>query len=175
MILNLSHKRLWYSSHVVLGTLLIFVFIKIHCLKCFSSHLHNIDIFSGIFLVALFVLKYDKVYIILLTKEWFCDIYSHDVFPYRKEFLQIKLFFNIMVESFFSACTHINALMYTTMNQSHKSHNAPVPYPTIHHSECAHFCSEWCIVGYGTGALLDLWIRSILGRKAAASIIWTLY
>ena len=45
----------------------------------------------------------------------------------------------------------------------HKSHNAPVPYPTMHHSEqkCAHFCSEWCIVGYGTGALWDLWIRSI--------------
>ena len=39
------------------------------------------------------------------------------------------------------------------------SHNAPVPHPTMHHSEqkCAHFCSEWCIVGYGTGALWDLW------------------
>ena len=33
----------------------------------------------------------------------------------------------------------------------------------MHHSEqkCAHFCSEWCIVGYGTGALWNLWIRSI--------------
>ena len=40
-------------------------------------------------------------------------------------------------------------------DQIHKSHNTPVPYPTMHHSEqkCAHFCSEWCIVGYGTGAL----------------------
>ena len=40
----------------------------------------------------------------------------------------------------------------------HKSHNAPAPYPTIHHSEqkCAHFCSVWCIVGYGTGALWNL-------------------
>ena len=40
----------------------------------------------------------------------------------------------------------------------HKSQNALVPYPTIHHSEqkCVHFCSEWCIVGYGTGALWDL-------------------
>ena len=29
----------------------------------------------------------------------------------------------------------------------------------MHHSEqkCAHFCSEWCIVGYGTGALWDFW------------------
>ena len=44
------------------------------------------------------------------------------------------------------------------IDQPHKSHNAPVPYPTMHHSEqkCAHFCSEWCIVGYGTGALWDL-------------------
>ena len=49
------------------------------------------------------------------------------------------------------------------IDQSHKSHNASVSYPTMHHSEqkCAHSCSEWCIVGYGTGALWDLWIRSI--------------
>ena len=35
-----------------------------------------------------------------------------------------------------------------------KSQNAPVPYPTMLHSEqkCTHFCSEWSIVGYGTGA-----------------------
>ena len=33
-----------------------------------------------------------------------------------------------------------------------------VSYPTMHHSEqkCSHFCSEWCIVGYGTDALWDL-------------------
>ena len=31
------------------------------------------------------------------------------------------------------------------------------------HSEqkYAHFCSEWSIVGYGTGAFWDLWIRSV--------------
>ena len=36
-------------------------------------------------------------------------------------------------------------------DQSHKSHNQPLPYHTMHHSEqkCVHFCSEWCIVGYG--------------------------
>ena len=47
------------------------------------------------------------------------------------------------------------------IDQSHKSHNAPDPYPTMHHSEqkCAHFCSEWFNVGYGTGAL---WICEIL-------------
>ena len=41
----------------------------------------------------------------------------------------------------------------------HKSHKTPVPYPTMHYSEqiCAHFCSEWCTVAFGTGALWDLW------------------
>ena len=44
-----------------------------------------------------------------------------------------------------------------------QSQNAPVPYPTMLHSEqkCAHFCSEWSTVGYGRGAFWDLWIRSI--------------
>ena len=33
----------------------------------------------------------------------------------------------------------------------------------MHHSEqkCTHFCSEWYIMGYGTGALWDLWFRPI--------------
>ena len=46
---------------------------------------------------------------------------------------------------------------------NHKSQTAPVPYPTMLHSEqkCAHFCSEWSIVGYGTGAVWDLWNWSI--------------
>ena len=50
-----------------------------------------------------------------------------------------------------------------------KSQNAPVPYPTMHHSEqkCAHFCSEWCIVGYGAGASWGLWdcLFPPLGRQ----------
>ena len=52
---------------------------------------------------------------------------------------------------------------YFGVCRSHKSHKTLVPYPTIHHSEqkLAHFCSEWWIVGYGTGALWDLWIRLI--------------
>ena len=37
----------------------------------------------------------------------------------------------------------------------------------MHHSEqkCAHFCSVWRIVGYGTRALMDLWIRSVAGPQ----------
>ena len=40
----------------------------------------------------------------------------------------------------------------------HKSQNASVPYPTMLDSEqkFVHFCSEWSIVGYETGAFWDL-------------------
>ena len=39
----------------------------------------------------------------------------------------------------------------------HKFHNVAISYPTMLHSEqkCAHFCSEWSIVG--------IWNRCILG------------
>ena len=54
-------------------------------------------------------------------------------------------------------------LRFNVIDQTYKSQNAPVPYPTMLHSEqiCAHFCSEWSIVRYGTDAFWDLWIRSI--------------
>ena len=64
-------------------------------------------------------------------------------------------------------CFGVNSF---TINQSHKARSALAPYPTMHHSEqkCAHFCSEWCIVGYGTSALWDLWDCSTGVCKAAA-------
>ena len=54
----------------------------------------------------------------------------------------------------------------------HKSHNAPVPYPTMHHSgqKCTHFCFELCIMGYTTGAWWDLWDWLI--AFAFHSFIW---
>ena len=57
------------------------------------------------------------------------------------------------------------------IDQFHKSQNASIPYPTMLHSEqkCAHFCTEWSIVGYGTGAFWDLWIRSI--RTSASTVM----
>ena len=39
---------------------------------------------------------------------------------------------------------------------SHKSHNAPVPYDTMHH-----FVTEMCIVGYLSDALRDLYDGSM--------------
>ena len=55
---------------------------------------------------------------------------------------------------------------HATTDLIHKSHNASVPCPTMHHSEqkCTHFCSEWCIVGYGTGELWDLGDRLVCWR-----------
>ena len=46
---------------------------------------------------------------------------------------------------------------FTDIDLIHKSQNAPVPYPKMLHSEqkCVHFCSEWSIMGYGTGAFWD--------------------
>ena len=45
----------------------------------------------------------------------------------------------------------------------HKCRNAPVLYPTMFYLEykCAHFCSEWSIVRYGTDAFWDLWHWSL--------------
>ena len=55
-------------------------------------------------------------------------------------------------------CSGLNELTHNSSLWSidlHKIHNATVSYPTMHHSEqkCAHFCSEWCIVRYGTDAV----------------------
>ena len=49
----------------------------------------------------------------------------------------------------------------------HKSHNAHVPHPTMHHfvtemCPCVHFSvAKWCIVGHLFNALWDLWDGSI--------------
>ena len=37
-------------------------------------------------------------------------------------------------------------------------HTSHIPQCTIENKKYAHFCPEWCIVGYGTGALWDLFI-----------------
>ena len=63
------------------------------------------------------------------------------------------------------------------IDQLHKSLNTPVPYPTMLHSEqkCARFCSEWSIMGYGTGAFWELWIRSVgRGEYTDMVLVWSL-
>ena len=54
------------------------------------------------------------------------------------------------------------------IDPSHKSHNAPDQYPTMHHfvtEMCTHVhisVTKWCIVWYLSNALWDLWNGSIL-------------
>ena len=76
-----------------------------------------------------------------------------------------RTYVNIMSENaltpFFYKDYHLPALdQYRGILPIDQSHNASVPYLTINHSKqkCAHFCSEWCILGYGTSAL---WDRSV--------------
>ena len=89
-------------------------------------------------------------------------------------------YFSLFHEIFNKIYKHINTLnihlsgsLARPMDQFHKSQNAPVPYPTILHSEqkCVHFCSEWSIVGYGTGRFWDLWIRSIFQAVVGIAIL----
>ena len=53
------------------------------------------------------------------------------------------------------------------IDPSHKSHSASDKYPTMHHfvkQMCTHLhisVTKWCIVGYGTDALWDIWDWSI--------------
>ena len=70
----------------------------------------------------------------------------------------------------------------------HKSHNAPVPYPTMHHfvteiCTCVHISvAKWCIVGNLSNALWYSWDGSIVGGPggpftsffAAIQIWWKL-
>ena len=66
--------------------------------------------------------------------------------------------------SAFPICLSKDFENWPTVLVIHKSHNAPVLYPTMHHSsqKCAHFSCEWCIVGHGMGALWDLWDWTML-------------
>ena len=73
----------------------------------------------------------------------------------------------VILFSHLSTCNRSVEYVYdyhNTIDKFHKSQNAPVPYPTMLYSEheCAYFCSEWSIVGYGSGAFWDLCNRSTL-------------
>ena len=50
------------------------------------------------------------------------------------------------------------------IGQSHKHRKALVPYPTVHHLQhkCAYFCSEWYIVGFGTGLCIVRHVNLVL-------------
>ena len=75
---------------------------------------------------------------------------------------------------------------------NHEVHNGPFASPIVHFSsnslghfaddifkcviwkdteqKCTHFCSEWSIVGYGTGALRDQWNWSIIVKYISEKV-----
>ena len=62
------------------------------------------------------------------------------------------------------------------IDQSHKPHNASVPYPIMHHfvtemCTCVHISvTKWCILGYLSDALWNLWDGSIVCRQGCATL-----
>ena len=65
-------------------------------------------------------------------------------------------------------CILYNRVIRNNSNLGHVStigqHNGPIsqiPECTCSISQNAHFCYEWSILGYGTGAFWDFWLRSI--------------
>ena len=78
-----------------------------------------------------------------------------------------------------------DSLVY--IDQLHKSHDTPVPYPIMHHfvteiCMCAHFCYkmvhcgiwDWCIVGYVRWVYFFGWAVHILHVKHVLEITLTL-
>ena len=94
------------------------------------------------------------------------------------EMWNYKYCLTLILQNFIHVVTALGSLQtllwhvkkFVAIDQFHKFQNAPVPYPTMLHSEqkCAHFCSEWSIVGYGTGALPQC---SIQNRNVHISVM----
>ena len=70
-----------------------------------------------------------------------------------------------------------NPCVGMSIDPSHKSHNAPVLYPTVHNfvtemCTCVHISvTQWCIVGYLSDALWDLWDGAI-AHHIIATFYW---
>ena len=85
-----------------------------------------------------------------------------------KYICQIAYVLLLSLSVLLDSCDKLTHLTYI-----HKSHDASVPYPAMHHSEqkCAHFCSEWCIVGYETGASWG-WVSEWVSERASEVSEW---
>ena len=71
---------------------------------------------------------------------------------------------NIVVTMRATTYVMINGKCHMEIDQFHKSQNAPVPYPTMLHSEqkCANFCSKWSIAVNGSRSTQE---KKIYGTK----------
>ena len=113
---------------------------------------------------------------IVLLLYWYTDMGSLSVIGklHTTEYVSLHLQQWILRHE----CHHQNWMLspvskkydgYMATEQSHKFHNAPVPYPTMHYSEqkCAYFCFEWYILRYGTGTFGGLWDWSTLWQRVS--------
>ena len=95
-----------------------------------------------------------------ISYPWGGSGHLNSMRPGQNSFQAIQIMFN---NFFWLNIFHL----FIAINLLHKSHNAPVPYPTMHHfvtemCTCVHISvTKWCIVGYLTDALWDLWDGSI--------------
>ena len=104
----------------------------------------------------------------MLSWEWRCSWSSTD----RRCSNYIWVINNFIA---YKGATYIRGFTVVTLPQSipkridlsHKSQNAPVPYPTMHHSvtkmyTCVHISvTKWCIVGYLFDALWEMGLYSL--------------
>ena len=78
--------------------------------------------------------------------------------------MEFNLIFQCLFMSWKNSC-----LCKHQINLLHESHNALVPYPTMHHfvteiCTCVHISvTKWSVVGHLSNALWDLWDGSIFG------------
>ena len=72
----------------------------------------------------------------------------------------------------------VNTMNWYHIDLLHKTHHAPVTYLTMHHfvaemCTCVHISvKKWCIVGYFSNALWDLWYGSIAPSGSYFSAIF---
>ena len=105
---------------------------------------------------------------------WICIAIRIDFNTGTLKNISVWLFLSAIVECFIkdksknliSVLIASNSLHKDLIVLIQKSHNATYPYPTMHHfvtemCTCAHFCYKWCIVGYLSDAIWDLWDGSV--------------
>ena len=139
-------QYMYHNKHFYKDT-----YLSMLCIERNITHLEKKDPLSFIIIYIHITISYYH-----LSLPWW---------PYMRGCLaSVAICTNLYSSSFGVAIINPKGKLYQQPGTYNRSQipNAPVPYPTIHHSEqkCAHFCSEWCVVGYETGALWDLQERS---------------
>ena len=114
----------------------------------------------------------ESVWILLWLDWWWNFGESHKCafqnLQYGVKYVHLCLFLPCNIPLNISCLMVLMWHMWSIIDPSHKSHNSLGQYPTMHlfvTEMCTHVhipVTKWCIVRYGTGALWDLYNRSIV-------------